>query len=409
MRRSLFRHRTPGPIPPAAGLLLVWGLLAGPGAAGAPAAAQSVFSKEGLGYPLDPLDARSRALGAGGPGLRGIVFGPLDPAGPSALYFPAMELSLQPQWASVQGGGAGGGRPRGTRFPLLALAYPVSRLEGTVSVSFGSFFDQRWETRRRTRVELEGTSYPVSDVFQSDGGVAALRVGWAQRLGDQVGVGVGAGRLTGAVLRSLTRRFDSVPEGAQVVSFRDQGRWMYSGTTLSAGFRWDVVEVLRVGGAFQWFSDLEARPSRDTPGEAVSYPLPWEARVGASAALTPTLDLALGMGYSRWDGEGDGGDAPGPSQGLWSVGAGVEWRGWTGATRAYPLRFGFRRQELPFGPQGSIPVESAWSGGVGLELFRAGEEVLGGVDLSLERGRRRGGGVSENFWRSTLTIRVAGF
>jgi len=35
--------------------------------------------------------------------------------------------------------------------------------------------------------------------------------------------------------------------------------------------------------------------------------------------------------------------------------------------------------------------------------------VLAGVDLSVERGRRSGANLTENFWRATLSLQTSGF
>jgi hypothetical protein len=68
-----------------------------------------------------------------------------------------------------------------------------------------------------------------------------------------------------------------------------------------------------------------------------------------------------------------------------------------------------RRSDLPFRFGDEAPRETLLSAGVGLELFRAEDVVLGALDLALERGKRDAGELSERFWRGTLTIRVAGF
>ncbi len=87
----------------------------------------------------------------------------------------------------------------------------------------------------------------------------------------------------------------------------------------------------------------------------------------------------------------------------------MEWRGLTRGFRTFPLRVGYRRAQLPFLFDGETPVERLAAAGIGLELFRYEDTVLGGLDLALERGDRRAGSLSEQFWRGTMTIRVSGF
>ena len=73
-----------------------------------------------------------------------------------------------------------------------------------------------------------------------------------------------------------------------------------------------------------------------------------------------------------------------------------------------PLRFGFRRTGLPFSFDEGGAIEQVISGGFGLELSRVGDIVLASVDLAIERGRRTGAGLSENFWRATISLLASG-
>jgi hypothetical protein len=357
---------------------------------------------------VEPLDARSRALGSVGTGLRGSLLLPSDPAAAAGLPFPTLEITLQPQWGEGELDGESV-RSQGTRFPVMALGYPVPAVGGTVLLTLGAFLDQRWEMRRAGTADLEGTPTPITDVFRSDGGISVVRVGWAQPLGEKVAVAMGLGRYSGSVSRIFTRTFDSLSAGAQVAPYRNGGQWGYSGFTGSLGVRWDPADFLRVAGTASWSSDLRAEPSKDTEGDEATFTMPMEVRVGASGVLTPVLDLSLGLSYADgqpWEKGAAQGAAPGA---VWSFGGGLEWRGLTRDTRAYPLRLGVRRSDLAADAPGVTARETLASAGLGLELFRAAEVVVGGMDLALERGKREAGDLSERFWRGTITIRVAGF
>jgi hypothetical protein len=76
--------------------------------------------------------------------------------------------------------------------------------------------------------------------------------------------------------------------------------------------------------------------------------------------------------------------------------------------REAPLRLGFRRSALPFSLGPDEASERIFSGGFGLALNQTGEFLLASMDLGLERGRRSAGALTENFWRATLSLRVAG-
>jgi hypothetical protein len=373
-----------------------------------PLAGQSLLSTQGLGFPLEPLDARSRALGSMGLGLSGAALLPTDPAAAAGLRIPTVNISVQPLWGEgdLEGDGL---ESRSTRFPLMGLAYPVSELRGMVTLTFGGFMDQRWEVEEERTLSLGDTTTQVTDIFKSDGGVSAVRIGWSQRLRDNLSVGLNVGTHTGSVRRTFIRSFDSLAVSEGIQPFRDGGKWQFSGLTGSVGVNWNPSTLLRVAGSVTWSGDLDAEPGDDTKGEAATFALPLQLRVGASGLLTPRLILHLSASRSDW-GENDNGLQGEAVEGpVWGFGGGVEWEGPTWGARNFPLRLGYRYAELPFLFQGAEPSETAFSAGLGLNLTRAENLILAGMDLGVERGERDAGILSETFWRGTVTFRVAGW
>jgi hypothetical protein len=371
--------------------------------------AQSLLGTRGLGLPLEAVDARSRALGSEGVGLLGGSLNPTDLASATGLLIPTVNFTLQPHWGhgSLDGESI---RSQGTRFPLLGIAYPVASLRGMVTLTFGSFMDQRWEMEEKGTVELEGVTTPVTNTFTSDGGIAELRLGWAQRVGTSLSVSVSAGLHTGSVTRTYLRSFDSlVVSSPEILPFTDGGKWTFSGPTASIGAVWDPVQFLRLGGSLTWSGDMDAEPSRETQGEAATYALPTVFRLGASGILTPRLSLTLGMSYADWKGNEGGLDPETVAGGVWSFGGGLELLASGLGGRTLPLRLGMRRSRLPFLFDGARPSESVFSGGLGLNLTQADQFVLAGVDLAVERGTREAGPLKEDFWRGSVTFRVSGW
>lgn len=379
--------------------------LAGLGLLTSGLSAQSLLGTQGLGYPLEPLDARTRALGGVGIGLPATAVLPTDPAVAAFIPFPSLEMTLQPQWTTETLNGRSRST-QGTRFPLIGLAYPVFALKGAVTASVGGFMDQRWEAEEPGTAEIWGTTLPVTDRLESDGGVSSFRIGWAQRLGDKLAIAAGVGVHAGSVTRTFTRVLDSVPSGIQVVPYTSSRRWQYSGLTASGGFRWEPSLFFRAGGSVIWSSDLKARPEGDSEGDRASYPLPTEVRLGATGILTSDLALTLGVSYADWKSSSDGLESATVVGTVWSYGGGVEWAGWGLGSRVFPLRVGFRRADLPFTYAGAAPRETTFSGGIGLNLTRPEDVIVGTVDLAMERGHRDAGALSESFWRGTVTFRV---
>ena len=370
--------------------------------------AQSVGASEGLGAPLEALDARTRALGGVGIGLRGDRLVPTDPASVADLILPALTFSLQTSWVDVDEAGTPS-TFTATRFPVLGVAYPLRGI-GVATLSFGSVMDQGWLVQRTSNISLGGDSRArVTDQFYSEGGVSALRLGFARRISPTLAVGATVGSYTGDVTRAFTRSFDSVAVETSVPDFNIGGQWRYSGFTWSAGLTADLGEVARFSASYTRGGDLEATPSEETDGGADSFAMSNDLRVGASALLAPELSLNAGILRSDWASVGDRYDGvTGYATTTW--GTGLEFTGARLLGKPGALRLGYRSGGLPFGPTGADePSENMYSAGIGLALLQSGDITVASSDFTLERGSRTVGSISEEFWRFALSVRVSGF
>jgi hypothetical protein len=371
------------------------------------AEAQSVFNSAGLGRPVDAVDGRACALGSFGVGLRGGYISPADPAAAARLGLASAVMVTQPSWVEASVDGAGIGDFRGTRFPLLGIAYPG--LGGMATVQLGSFLDQRFTGQRTVTVDIDGSPTEVVDAFTQEGGVSNATIGFSRMVTPNVSVGLNVARYTGTVVRELTRNFGDLDlEGTR--SFTSSGTWRYSGTALTGGAAADLGSVGRVAASVRWSTALDADASGVTSGSNRSFDMPLEFRVDASAVLAPGLVLAASAVHSDWaDIEddlvvaADVGDTNG-------YGVGVELARVRFLGRPAPLRFGYRYNGLPFalGAEGT-GSERTFSGGMGFAFNETNGVLLAGVDLAVERGERSAGALSERFWRVTAALRVAGF
>lgn len=380
----------------------------------APAAGQSLLGASGLGLPLNAMDARSWAMGGIGIGLRGGALLPSDPAAAADLTVPSFIFTAQSAWLTTDQGDAAD-ESSGTRFPLIAASYPVGSL-GVVSVGFGSVLDQRWQLRRTQTLVLEGTGTEarVTDVFLSDGGVSAVRVGFARRIAPSLAVGLQVGSHVGDVTRRFTRTFDSLEIETQVPPYEIGGFWRYSGLTATAGVAVDISDIVRVAGSYTWSADLEAEASDDTDGGSGTFGMPNEARVGGTAVLAPLFSATAGVHWADWSGTRTNGRAAGGRSTL-GLGGGIEWAGARVLGKPSALRVGYRRAELPFAdaplgdePAGD-PMESAFTAGLGMSLLQSGSVTLASLDLTLERGSRESGVLDERYWRLATSVRISGF
>ena len=376
------------------------------GVSSVPAAGQSVFNAAGLGVPIEPLDGRARALGSVGVGLRGGAFTPNDPAALGRLTVSTGIVVGQPSWVEYSSDPGEGGNFQGNRFPLLGLAYPM--LNGMMSVQIGSFLDQHYRATSVGSVDLGTGTVASTDEFVQDGSVSTFNVGYARLIGSDVSVGVTLGRLAGSVDRVLTRSFD---DGAtsDVDDYTTRGTWSYRGHSVAAGVSADLGPRVRMAASVQVPTALEADASGATSGGDRTFDLPIQIRAGGSASLMTGLVVVGSVSLADWSNVQDNLTGASRAGIANTFGAGLELTqarllGWDA-----PLRFGFRHSGLPFAFDDEGATERIFSGGFGLSLNTTNDVVLAGLDFALERGLRSGAGITENFWRATISFLASGF
>jgi len=369
-------------------------------------AGQSLFSVGGLGAPVEPLDARARAMGGVGVGLPGTGLSLRDPAYSAGLLIPTVTATMQTVNADGNRNGVGVGLDA-TRFPHVGLAYPVGE-RGVALLQYGSFLDQRWSVERQQNLDFVGGPVQVTDSFRSDGGVASLLVGGAYGVSEWLSVGITAGLHTGSIRRTFIREFNRDQVGGQVDPFVSSGGWDVSGPVAVFGARFDPLDLLQISASVTWSGTLNARGEEgDDAAEDRDFSLPLEFRAGLSTVLTPALSGTVGLAWADWTATGDDLNSGVGGQTL-SLGGGVEWTGGSLFGRTAPLRLGFRRTDFPFELDGELPLETGFSVGGGLVLSQVEGIPLAALDLSVERGNRSAASTSEDFWRTTLTLRLSG-
>jgi hypothetical protein len=376
--------------------------------ASTPLHAQSLFNAAGIGLPMDAVDGRARALGSVGVGLPGASLAPSDPAAAARLLVPGGLMVVQPSWVDLSRDGDARHRYfRGSRFPLVAVAYPVRG--GMASVHATSVLDQGYRGERTLTVDVSGTPTPATDDFRQDGAVSTLSLAYARVVTPRTAVGVSAGRYAGSVVRSLVREFEDSALANQVLSYGVGGSWAYSGYQVTVGVSSDVTNFLRVAASATYSTDLEASPTESTEGGARSFHIPLQLRIGASSQLAPGLRLSASATRADWSGTEEDLVGGARARAATSIGGGLELAQARFFGRTTPVRLGFRRRGLPFSMEGGWAHEQVLAGGIGFALNETAEVVLASLDLAVEKGYRAGGGYREDFWRGTLSLRVSGF
>ena len=384
-------------------LMLVAALAALP----APVASQSLLGFRALGVPVGAVGSRAATVGNLGIGLAGVEVSATDPSASARVVFPTVSISMQPAWGEFEVEDQSG-TTNTTRFPLVGVAYPVGAARGVVTLALAGYMEQRWTGEVPRIVDLDGDTVDASDRFESNGGTTVARIGWAQRIGSRLAVGVSAGAYLGRLDRVFNRTLDSlaVSEGAQ--SFGRTGSWRYSGPTVSAGFSADPHSLIHLSGAVEWSGDLKATPRDDTTGGVLAYTVPMRFLAGATGRLTPRLHLNASFSYQDWSQAGGFEDGTTSSRKT-SWGAGLELQALQRERRSFPMRLGYRRLALPFRFRSDDPVEVVWSAGVGLNLNQADGVRFGWIDVGAERADRSSEPLVERFWRATITVGISRF
>jgi hypothetical protein len=377
----------------------------------AAAHAQSLFSTRGLGTPIEGIDARARGIGVSGVGLAGLSTTLLNPAESGGTLRRGVSATFQPWGASAELSGQKG-NVSGTRFPLISVLYPVSRI--TFTFGFSGVLDQSWAITADTIQHVGADSALSHDIIRSIGGIGELKVGAAYLVAHNLSLGAQIGVHSGTLERTSTREFPD----STLLAFQTRERWDYTGPLASVGMRWDPIPQARVGASLTWSGTLEARAKEGTT-TSYKYDMPLRFAAGASGRVNDRLLLAFSTtitNFSPGNYTAPGTAALTTAQRSSEIGGGLEWQELRSGSRIFPLRAGFHISKLPFHNAGeAAPTEKALSAGLGLRLVEDEYGPLAVADIGFERGTRDGwtsstlnSGLTEKFWRFSVTMSLFG-
>ena len=380
------------------------------------AAAQSLTGIRGLGYPIQPTDARTEVLGGLGLGLKGVVAPLTNPAAPAGIARRGVMVAVQATERDVRLGDASDASGA-TRFPLIQVIYPVGRV--VLSVGYGAYLDQAWGVIRSGETVVDDTPLTYTDRIESTGGIGQLQAGVAVPIGQRLAIGAAVGAHTGSQRVELFRLFDTTSVAA-LDPYSDAFEWEYSGLMAQVGAQLDFGDLARLGASVTWAGSMDAD---SVAGRVVgrSFDLPLQVAGGASAFLSPGLLAAASVRWSGWSVTEvpenalplvTGGSA---GRDTWEVGGGIEWDASSDASlRSFPLRVGFQYRQLPFALVDEAPNEWLAGAGLGMRLGSDPANPLGLLDLTVQRGARTApgdatiGDLDERVWRFTLSLSLFG-
>jgi hypothetical protein len=378
-------------------------------------AGQSLTAARGLGYPIVPTDARSEALGGLGIGLMGLAVPLTNPAASAGVdrrgvVVTAAATNRRSTLGDVTG------RTGATRFPLIRILFPVGGV--VLSGGYGTFLDQSWSVIREGSESTGSGSFSYRDVVESRGGIGQAYLGAAAPIGNRLALGVAVGRYTGSQDVNISRVFDTTSIGL-LQPYSETRRFRYGGPMAQIGFRWDPLDIMRVGGSVTWSGTLEA-DSLNGPVPSQDFDLPIQVAGGASAYLSPGLLAAVSGRWSGWSVTDPTGGLADPDADLtgrdtWELGGGLELDNpQSRAIRTFPVRLGFQYRQLPFTFVSDAPREWLASLGLGMRMGTNVETPLARVDLTIQRGARTANGsasipaLNEVVWRFALSVSLFG-
>ncbi|HSH46356.1 MAG TPA: hypothetical protein VK966_10985, partial [Longimicrobiales bacterium] len=337
---------------PSAGLAVAALLAISAGASG-----QSITSVTGLGYPMDGLDARTQILGGTGVGLGGFNASLTNPAGAAGMTRRGGVLALANTSRDLTLGDETGSSGA-TRFPLIRVILPVRGV--TLSVGYGGVLDQSWGVRTVGEIDVGGEGLPFQEEIGSSGGLGEFQLAAALPLGENLALGASLGALTGNQRVRLTRRFDTTAV-SDYRPFDETFAWRYSGLAARAAAEWRLPSVAQAGVSLSWASSVSA-DSTDGRATDREFDMPFQAAMGASAYLGPSLLAAVSARWSGWSGADATGaasvDGLSGARDTWEVGAGLELDNPESRdTRHFPVRVGFQYRQLPFTFVSDAPSE----------------------------------------------------
>ena len=270
-----------------------------------PALGQSLLAVDGLGLPVEPLDARARSLGSVGIGLTGAHLLGRDPAAGALTAISTATVTFQSASATPTDGAAA----RHTRFPAISASYPYA---GNVfAVYLDSFLDQEFEIRSEETLLLSGRSVGALHRFTSTGSIGRASLGWSRAVLEVFAVGVTVGSYVGVTERRFSLLLDEEDVGTGVEPFETGSRLRASGLVVGAGASWNPAPLIRVSGALSWSDALVLSPSTDGRPEEGVYRIPTEFRLGGTANLLTGLSVHGGLSYADWT---DVGPTSGPGR-----------------------------------------------------------------------------------------------
>ena len=369
------------------------------------AAADSVLGSGHLGIPVQPADARSRAMGGASAAIPGEDFSFTNPARTVNFRRSGFNGVVAQDYRTLKGPYSSDNL-RSTEFLAFRGVFPTYK---RFVVSWGVFQTRDLEWEVDDRVDLPYLNGELQRNYSSDGGLYVSRIGVARAVTPHLALGLGLDWMLGRIRQR--RDLDFGTEGYLNSSEQFSYRYSCFRPTVSLltgyrrfsfGFALTVPKTCTIDKQSTFTSGYAAK-------EIIKMDFPVLWRIGTAINVSPRGLIAADLECEGWNSLEQELTAPLSPANQLRFCLGYELLPASGDQRPFyrkvPLRVGYSRSAYPFKIDGEPVGEQFFSFGSGV-YFGKGNGLL---DIACEIGKRKAvaaGLPEESIFRVTVSLSV---
>ena len=344
----------------------------------------SIFAINRVGIPVLATDVRSRAMGGVSLALGGENFSALNPALGLNFERSAALLAVVPEyrWTKDQ---VQSSSNRATMFPLFRFVFPI-----TGGFAFSAGYRLFTDVNYSINIPFLFAGETLTQDIVSEGSIFIAQLAVGKLLFKKIKLGIGVDFYRGTSTETTRVDFSSI---LPFVDTNDEFSFQYSGTGVTVGVIFPVYDKLDVGLVYRKGPEADVNEEIDLSSGVdttftFSASLPSNYGVGVSYSPWEKLTLAAEFQHTTWGDLEFDGERLDNYRDQKEFGFGVEWTRsrdpLDSVFKRIPLRFGYRRTELPVEFNGNSVMEQVGTLGFGFAFGRG----RGKLNVSFEFGRR---------------------
>ncbi|MEA2064158.1 MAG: hypothetical protein U9P14_10700, partial [Gemmatimonadota bacterium] len=347
--------------------------------------ADSVLGAGHFGIPVQPADARSRALGGASAALPGEDFSFTNTARTVNFRRSGFNGLISQNYRTLKGASSTD-RLRSTEFQSFRAVFPSIK---RFVFSWGIFQCRDLDWKMGDRIVVPVLNDELERSYSSDGGMFVSRIGIARTVAPHLALGLGLDWMLGRTRqwRKLDFSNDDLLDSAEQYKysyscFRPSFSVLTGYSKFSVGFSLTVPGTSNIDKTSIYTSGFNEK-------ETMQLDLPFSWRLGTAVSITRRSLLAVDLECEGWGSRDFRLDPLYEHTDQWRFCLGYEILPATGEQRPFyrrvPLRMGYSRTTYPFKIAGQRVGEQFITFGTGM-YFGGGNGL---VDIAVEIGRRK--------------------